>query len=232
MQKQVVEGFRLSPQQEHLWMLQQAEQRRPFRAQCAVLLEGRLDVKHLQKSLDRLVERHEILRTTFQRLTGMSLPLQVIAEQSKVVLEVFDAEGMDERQLQEFVRELMAGGWAKVPESERLPLLEASLVRQSPEHHVLILSLPALCADTYSLRNLVAELTRHYAAFAGPAPAGPEADEGPLQYNVVSEWLNEILESEETSAGRDFWLRKEGTHDEHWYGTTDSTGRDQRLPLA
>ena len=66
MQKEIVQGFRLSPQQRHLWLLQQGEQCSPYRAQCAVLIEGALNVAIIKDALHKVVERHEILRTAFQ----------------------------------------------------------------------------------------------------------------------------------------------------------------------
>ncbi|HEX8852561.1 MAG TPA: hypothetical protein VF754_03690, partial [Pyrinomonadaceae bacterium] len=68
MQKMTVEGFRLSPQQEHLWLLQQAEGSMPTRAVCSVRVEGALDLPTLERAARMAVERNEILRTSFQRL--------------------------------------------------------------------------------------------------------------------------------------------------------------------
>ncbi|HEY6138560.1 MAG TPA: amino acid adenylation domain-containing protein [Thermoanaerobaculia bacterium] len=63
--------------------------------------------------------------------------------------------------------------------------------------HVMTISVPALCADTLGLSTLVAEIAREYDGIAA-------ADE-PMQYVVASEWLNDILESEEAEAGRAYW---------------------------
>ncbi|HXV98617.1 MAG TPA: condensation domain-containing protein, partial [Anaerolineae bacterium] len=82
MPKEVIEGFRLSPQQKHLWLVQQTDQSHLYRAQCALQLEGQLKPEFLTTALAHVVNRHEILRTTFQRLTGMAIPLQVISADS------------------------------------------------------------------------------------------------------------------------------------------------------
>ncbi len=80
---------------------------------------------------------------------------------------------------------------------ENGPTLKAQLVELSGSRSVLILSMPLLCADIRSFHNLVAEL--------GAACAGTIAGEDPMQYADVVEWQNELLESEDTRAGRDFW---------------------------
>ena len=72
-----MQGFRLSPQQKHLWQLQETD-KLPYRSQCAVLIEGNLDISSLKLALEKVVNRHEILRTNFHCLPGMSIPFQVI----------------------------------------------------------------------------------------------------------------------------------------------------------
>src|SRR5262245_29052941 len=79
MQAEIIEGYRLSPQQEHLWLIQQPDTA-PFLAQCVVGLEGNLDRQILQQALSQVVQRHEILRTAFRYLQEMSTPLQVITD--------------------------------------------------------------------------------------------------------------------------------------------------------
>ena len=71
-------GFRLSPQQQQLL----APGGIPGVTQCAVLLDGPVDVGKLQDALNGALARHEILRTTFVQPTGMRAPQQVIGAES------------------------------------------------------------------------------------------------------------------------------------------------------
>src|SRR5215471_551216 len=75
-----VEGFRLSPQQKLL--CQAPHDGQGYITQCALLLEGGLKIKPLKEALRRVIARHEILRTTFRRLSGMKPPVQVIGAKS------------------------------------------------------------------------------------------------------------------------------------------------------
>ena len=70
-------GVKLSPQQRRLWLLQ-FDHGQPVIAQCTVSLAGVVQIEKLRRALKQLVQRHEILRTTFQQLPGMIVPLQVI----------------------------------------------------------------------------------------------------------------------------------------------------------
>ena len=67
MAEEITEGYRLSPQQKHLWSLQQANHSSAYIVSCAVLIEGPLLPAMLFVAMDKVVARNEILRTTFQQ---------------------------------------------------------------------------------------------------------------------------------------------------------------------
>ncbi len=198
---QVIEGYRLSPQQRQLWLRQPAGT--TFRAQCAVLLEGSLKIEALQKALEIVIERHEILRTTFQRQPGMTVPLQVIGESyvpswRTVDLTQMSRQDQTARVEEEFRRErdepfdLAAG-----------PTLRVVLLSLSASEHVTLIGLPALCADAWTLKNLVDELNRCYAAAVRDEDIAQEV----VQYLQFSEWQHHVSESTEdyAAAGRSYW---------------------------
>jgi hypothetical protein len=66
--QQAIEGFQLSPQQKRLWQLQQIDTHQPYYAQCTVMVSGDLNLDAFQRAVHHIVDRHEILRTTFQTL--------------------------------------------------------------------------------------------------------------------------------------------------------------------
>ena len=88
MQDQIIEGFRLSPQQRRLWLLQNGS--KSFRAQCAVDLAGSLDAAVLRATLNDVVMRHEILRTGFDCPKGRAIPIQVISETPELSYHLID----------------------------------------------------------------------------------------------------------------------------------------------
>src|SRR6267154_2393948 len=94
------EGFRLSPQQTNLWSQQQAATGRTFCALCAIELTGNLNEDTLKAALNEIIRRHEILRTTFQRPSGIRTPFQVVAEMLEPSWQTFDISGLkaDEQQ--------------------------------------------------------------------------------------------------------------------------------------
>ena len=69
MSKEIIEGYRLSPQQKHLWLLGESERS----ATCAVRIDGELNPDLLEQAIRQVVERFEILRTTFKLLPGSGI---------------------------------------------------------------------------------------------------------------------------------------------------------------
>ncbi|HEX6861364.1 MAG TPA: condensation domain-containing protein, partial [Thermoanaerobaculia bacterium] len=179
-------GFRLSPQQRRLWQLQSALGERPLRARARVRIRGPLDPSLLRAAVDDAVSRYEILRTTFPCPPGLTLPVQQIADQAPVLWHEAQAEG--EAALDEIRETLERDPF----DFARGPLLRLALARIAEEEHVLILVLPALCADAATLRNLVREISG-------------EGGSAPLQYVDLAEWQNDLLENEETAEGREHW---------------------------
>src|ERR1700755_2553059 len=97
MQKTTVEGFRLSPQQEHLWLLQQSEGGMTSCATCSVRIEGALDFTALERAAEMAVERNEVLRTSFMRMQGMAAPLQVVCDVEPVRIERLEACSLESK---------------------------------------------------------------------------------------------------------------------------------------
>src|SRR5215216_4047849 len=87
MENKVIEGFRLSSQQQRLWQLSKQDGAARYCARCAIMLEGELDLQNLQAAVRDVVARHEILRTRLEVFPGMKLPLQVIDEDVNVAIE-------------------------------------------------------------------------------------------------------------------------------------------------
>ncbi|HKV12832.1 MAG TPA: amino acid adenylation domain-containing protein, partial [Thermoanaerobaculia bacterium] len=203
--KNEVEGFLLSPQQGRLWQRAEADGERPYRVVLAVAVDGAVEPGVLARSLDALAGRFEILRTTFQYVPGLVDPVQVIGEGGAWPLRELD---LSARSGEEIAAEV-DGLWREEHEApldfERGTWLRATLVALGRERHLLLLTLPALCADAVTARILVAELAGAYAAGGDPGPLG----EDQLQYVQFSEWQNEMLAAEEGEVARRFWRDQE-----------------------
>lgn len=204
MQAESMEGFQLSPQQEHLWLLQQIDKSEAYRSNCAILIEGHLDINNLELALQDIVDRHEILRTCFPCLPGMTLPVQVITNHKLKLDTKHNLSNLNPQQ-QKAKIEAISQQFNQLPfDYEQGSILHTSLITLSPEKHLLFLCLPALCGDNASLINLVEEIAILYSN-----QSSNDLSEQPLQYADFSEWQNQILEAEETALGRNYWRKQD-----------------------
>ncbi|HZI20319.1 MAG TPA: amino acid adenylation domain-containing protein [Pyrinomonadaceae bacterium] len=200
MPEEVLEGFELSTQQKYLWAAG-GPAGGAFRAQCALLVEGELRPDALRGALGAAVARHEILRTAFRSLPGMETPVQVIAEEAAPdPFDEVDLRGLPPAEREEQAERLFREALRAPFDLGAAPAPRVTLLRLDDDRHLLLLALPALCADAPTLGLLMAELARGYGG--GAAPAGEV-----VQYVDFSEWQHQLLQSEE-DAGRAGWRRQ------------------------
>jgi amino acid adenylation domain-containing protein len=201
----VVEGYRLSPQQRRLWMLQQGEPSTPYCAQCNIRIDGLLDPAILKDAVQSAIDRHEILHTTFYRQPGAKTPVQVIAERGVVSWREVSLAGLDLQRQEDAIDELYHADRDRSFDFTADTLLRATLLVLSSNRHVLLLSLPALCADACAVENLAGDIASSYAAFS----QGCRRHDEVAQYLPFSEWQNELLEDDESAEGKEYWRRKD-----------------------
>lgn len=198
----MIDGFRLSLTQEHLWSLGQRHEGMPYVSQCVVMIEGPLDESTLKESLLKIVEQHEILRTNFTHWVEMNIQVQTISAPRIAWAEECDLRGQSAQEQELKLQQLIECNRQAPFDLEQGAVLHAQLVRMSFWEHQLILNLPALCADNYTLGSLVQQLGDYYRyGLEDKQPAG----EQPLQYADISQWNYDSLEAEDAQVGREYW---------------------------
>lgn len=174
--------------QRRFWLLDQLEPgNSSLNMPLALGLKGDLDVRALEETLDRIVARHEILRTTFAKHDGA--PVQVISKQGSVKLSVDDLAGSEdpESEAERLTVEEAHNGF----DLESGPLFRARLLRLSDKEHILLLTLHHIVCDGWSNGVLVRELGEIYDDLtSGIAPSNEEL---PIQYADYAVWQEEWL---------------------------------------
>ncbi len=198
-----LQGLQLAPQQKRLWLVQQDSSM--YVAQATLSIIGKLDVTTLQAALQHVVDRHEILRTTFHRTPGITIPIQVILDGSSPVWGMTDVSDVSSVEQEAQIEQLRRAARAVPFDVERGPLVRAHLVTRSGAWHSLVISLPSLCADAWTLQNLVAELRQFYAVCLQGADAESDVATNVVQYADFSAWQHGLLESEDAEDGRRYW---------------------------
>src|SRR5438105_1253857 len=135
-----MQSYPLSPQQARIWRLGQANAGRPLRTSCLLQLTGEVDLPGLRRALDRVVGRHEILRTVLHTVPGLTLPLQTVlpAGVAGAASVGWDEEDWSALDPGEQDRRAIAWAWWVAPDGPDFsPGLHAALRRLSPACHLL-----------------------------------------------------------------------------------------------
>jgi len=187
----------LSSAQQRLWFLDQLEPGNPvYNIPWSIRLRGELNVSALQAAIDDMVERHEMLRTTFE--SDNEGPTQLIHDSMTIPLE--QAAAADEAAMQQ----LLAAFSAKSFDLNSGPLLYTQLIECAPDHHVLTLVLHHIIADGWSWNVLFRELMSFYnARINGEKAPLPELA---VQYVDYCAYEHALLQGAELQRQTDYWV--------------------------
>ena len=195
----------LSFAQQRLWFLDRLQPgSAAYNIPYALRLEGRLDVAALERSLEEVVRRHEILQASFDSHEGE--PVLRIAGPLKLPLAPVDLSALDEAGRGEEVARLASEEAGRPFVLSQGPLLRATLLRLGEAEHVLLLTVHHIVFDGWSATLLFRELAELYGAFTSGKPS-PLA-ELPLQYADYARWQREWLKGGVLEEQLAYWRRQ------------------------
>ncbi len=192
----------LSFAQQRLWFLAQMEgASAAYHIPFGLHLKGDLNRTALRRALDRIVVRHEVLRTTFALYEGE--PVQEIGavEESSFRLIEHDLRGHNDVEAElAALRELEARASFDL---EAGPLIRGRLIRLAEDEHVLLVTMHHIVSDGWSMGVLVSELNALYRAFlGGEADPLPELE---IQYADYAVWQRQWIEGEILQQQAAYW---------------------------
>jgi amino acid adenylation domain-containing protein/non-ribosomal peptide synthase protein (TIGR01720 family) len=197
----------LSYAQQRLWFLDQLEPgSTAYNLSIALRLTGVLDVTALEKSLDEIIQRHEILRTIFPAKDGR--PVQVIVSASSLTLPVVDLRGLPDVSREAEVQHRALAESRQLFDLARGPLWSVKLLRLADEEHVFLLNMHHIVFDAWSFDVFFRELTALYTAFSTGQPSSLPAL--PLQYSDVALWQRTWLQGAMLEAQLTYWKQQLG----------------------
>ncbi|WP_353853829.1 amino acid adenylation domain-containing protein [Bacillus sp. Bos-x628] len=183
----VSDDYPLSPSQMRVYMVSQLEQSTAYHMPAVVRLKGELQVKRLTKAFERLMTRHDILRTSFHSIKGV--PRQRVASSVQFQIEKLP-DGTMEENMKHFVRPF---------DLERAPLLRIGLKPIHDREHLLFFDMHHLISDGLSIDLILRELSDDYEELV--------KEPLPLQYQDYAVWQKHLsdqgFQKEEA-----FWLRE------------------------
>lgn len=191
--------------QERFWLLTKLDPSgSKFHMRATVRVTGSLSHDVLERSFQGLVDRHEILRTTFAEQNGELV--QVIASRKRFSLSVVTVAENHEAGREEKLQELLLEEARHPFDLQHGPLFRACLFHSQSDDHVLIITTHHIIADGWSQRIVQNELWSIYEALvsvrSGSLPPLP------IQYADFAAWQKDWLGSQEATGHLNYWLKQ------------------------
>ncbi|AOM39426.1 non-ribosomal peptide synthetase [Xenorhabdus hominickii] len=190
--------------QQRLWFLAQLDPASSLAYHTVVVLRlnGHLDLNAFTTALDRLVARHEILRTHFILIDEH--PCQQIAPADcGFALNYQDLRSLTATEQQYRLTGLMEHDRSTPFDFAHNPLIRGQLLQLADEEHILLFTQHHIISDGWSSRILFRELGAFYRmtleGLEDPLPPLP------IQYADYAVWQREWLRDEILTAQRDYW---------------------------
>jgi len=192
----------LSFSQQRLWFLDQVQAGNPAYAIArAFQIRGPVCVPVLARSLQELVRRHDVLRTTFPTVEGQ--PQQVIHASLQVALPCIDLRALSGPAQAPLLCNLLKELAEQPFDLATGPLLRATLLRSGDEEYVFLLQMHHIVSDAWSLGIVYRELSVLYTALQQSQPSPLPAL--PLQYADYALWQREQLQGERLAGELAYW---------------------------
>jgi amino acid adenylation domain-containing protein len=217
----------LSFAQQRLWFLHQlSPNSESYNMLEALRLEGSLNIVALKQSLNELIRRHEILRTTFPTVDGK--PIQLIApptdlkEQGEkdifmhsretcfiataLTLPVYDLQGLSAQEQTDRIGQMAKSQTSQPFDLAAGPLVQFTLLQLSDQEYVLLLKMHHIIYDGWSLNIFYRELSQLYAAYLQGLPN--PLPELLIQYADFAFWQHQWLTGSVLERQLNYWQKQ------------------------
>ena len=186
----------LTAGQERLWALMEMQQDTDaYHVPMVYRIQGALDVPALERSLDQIQRRHEVLRTRFHTQAGR--PTQYVTDAVPFALEIADGSHLGGTERAAWADEKLAEGIHEPFELEKGPLWRCTLLRLAADEHVLVFTAHHITFDRFSKRVFLGELEAFYAGKSAPDLA--------IQYRDFAYWQQSDAQRQLAEDQLAFW---------------------------
>ncbi len=197
--------FRLSFSQERLWFVHQlAPESAAYNISTGVRLHGELDPQMLEQTFNIIIDRHEILRTTFDILDGE--PVQIVAPSQPLAMPIKDLTSLNDAEKESEVERIIDSAAQEPFDLVHGPVIRAFLIRLNPDDHVLFTVMHHIVSDQWSGGVFSREFTVIYNALSDHEPI-PLSDLT-IQYGDYSQWQRDSLKEDVLKAKLAFWKKR------------------------
>ncbi|XLS30266.1 amino acid adenylation domain-containing protein [Flavobacteriaceae bacterium M23B6Z8] len=182
--------YPLSPSQKRMYYLSQFDSDTiAYNMPQATVLKGALDKNRLEETFKKLIERHEVLRTSFEFIDGKVV--QRVLPEVAFSIAYLESDDQIDAVIRNFIRPF---------DLSEAPLLRVGVVEKSVEESILIVDCHHIISDAITTNILKKDFKTLY--------DGEELEELRIQYKDYVCWFEEYARSEEMKAHKNYWLEQ------------------------
>ncbi|WBW96388.1 non-ribosomal peptide synthetase [Oceanirhabdus sp. W0125-5] len=186
-----MEYYPISSAQNRIYIMWQLDMKSTaYNVPLGLILEGDLNKVKFEEAINKIVKRHEVLRTSFKIVDGE--PMQRIHSNIDVNIEY--------RETEENNIKAIAEQFIKPFDLEKAPLMRVALIKYAHKKHLLLFDMHHIITDGISTNILSKEFTSAY--------EGRELQDLRIQYKDYASWNNEFIRSQAMMNIRDYWMNK------------------------
>ncbi|MCX6584461.1 MAG: condensation domain-containing protein [Candidatus Aminicenantes bacterium] len=197
--------YELSYSQKRLWYISKTEPDNPlFNMPGGTTLYEAFDEAVVRRVVERLIARHESLRTSFKEKDKE--PVQVIepVDRLKINLEVIDLSALTGVEREKMRGELYMEESVYIFNLQQPPLFRVKVIKYAAEEYDLVFNMHHIISDGWSMEILKQEFRQLYEAYKNGAELPMEPLE--LQYKDYAAWQNRLLADEgQVGKAQQFW---------------------------
>jgi Condensation domain/TubC N-terminal docking domain len=195
----------MTPSQQGMWVIDHFDPGNvAYNIPEAFLFKFPLDLEVLQRSVDLLIARHEILRSSFHEEDGELY--QTIAAEAHTEVGFTDLRSLSEAEAASRCRALIREHAHRPFDLRCPPLVRLHFFRVTPDRDVLLINIHHIIADLQALFVLREELMVCYQAFS--AKTTPNLPELSLHFADYAHWADQQLRDGTMDSQIQYWREK------------------------
>ncbi|MBC8756864.1 amino acid adenylation domain-containing protein [Kordia sp. YSTF-M3] len=197
----IKKGYNLTPTQYFMWFTHEhLGGNKAYNIVASLKLKGNLNKQLLEKAFQKVIERHEILRTAFKENNKGKVRQSILNKDSlKFKLEVVKSQNLSKKEVHAQIKERYDEAFSLKKDL----LIKASLFSLEEKEHILLFVLHHIIGDGWSLEILTKEVMLVYNSLIQNKEI--KLAELPIQYKDYGEWLTKKLKSSSYDKKLKYW---------------------------
>ncbi|MBQ4878622.1 amino acid adenylation domain-containing protein [Pseudoalteromonas luteoviolacea] len=195
----------LSFAQSRIWLLDKVlNNKTAYNTMAVFELSGEISLPMAQRALSQIIQRHEVLRTTYLEHDGQVV--QRVNDAPDFTLEEVDLSQQSQALVDSLVERLIEEEALKPFDLSSDIMLRARYLKLAPQRGIMLFNLHHIAADGWSLSILKNEFIHFYEACqAGSVGALAPL---PVQYADYASWLHQSLGQKGLTSQLEYWQQQ------------------------